>query len=71
MLFTIGLTSALLMILSVGVLLHFFGQQVSGDLVQMVRAIGVLDLAMVALMLVPTAAIFAAVLLSISVYAKS
>jgi len=71
MLFTIGLTSALLMILSVGVLLHFFGQQVSGDLVQMVRAIGVLDLVMVALMLVPTAAIFAAILLSISVYAKS
>jgi len=71
MLFTIGLTSALLMIASVGLLLHFFGPQIGGDLVLMVRAIGVLDLAMVALMLVPTAAIFAAVLLSISVYAKS
>jgi len=32
---------------------------------------GVLDLAMIALMLVPTSAIFAAILLSISVYAKS
>lgn len=71
MLFTVGLTSALLMIASVGVLLHFVGPAIGGDLVQMVRAIGVLDLAMVALMLVPTAAIFAAILLSISVYAKS
>lgn len=71
MLFTVGLTSALLMIVSVGALLHFFGHMIGGDLVQMVRAIGPLDLAMVALMLVPTAAIFAAILLSISVYAKS
>lgn len=71
MLFTVGLTSALLMIASVGALLHFVGPAIGGDLVQMVRAIGVLDLAMVALMLVPTAAIFAAILLSISVYAKS
>jgi sodium transport system permease protein len=40
-------------------------------MVQMLHAIGPLDLAMVALMLVPTAAIFAAILLSISIYAKS
>lgn len=71
MLFTVGLTSALLMIGSMGMLLYFFGPLIGGDLVQMVRAIGLLDLAMVALMLVPTAAIFAAILLSISVYAKS
>jgi sodium transport system permease protein len=42
-----------------------------GDLAVMVRAFSVLDLAMVALMLVPTAAIFAAILLSLSIYAKS
>lgn len=71
MLFTVGLTSALLMIASMGVLLTFFGPVIGSDLAQMVRAIGPLDLAMVALMLVPTAAIFAAILLSISVYAKS
>lgn len=71
MLFTVGLTSALLMIVSVGALLYFFGPLIGGDLVLMVRAIGPLDLAMVALMLVPTAAIFAAILLSISVYARS
>jgi sodium transport system permease protein len=71
MLFTIGLTSALLMIVSVAALILFFGDLIGGDMVQMMRAIGPLDLAMVALMLVPTAAIFAAILLSISVYAKS
>lgn len=71
MLFTVGLTSALLMIASMGVLLTVFGPVIGSDLAQMVRAIGPLDLAMVALMLVPTAAIFAAILLSISVYAKS
>ncbi|NGZ87914.1 ABC transporter permease [Duganella aceris] len=70
-LFTVGLTSSLLMILSMGGLLFFFGPLLGGDMVQMLRAIGLLDLAMVALMLVPTAAIFAAILLSISVYAKS
>ena len=70
-LFTVGLTSALLMVASLGVLLAAFGARLEGDLAQMVHAIGLRDLAMVALMLVPTAAIFAAILLSISIYAKS
>ena len=71
MLFTVGLTSALLMIVSLGALLVFGGSLMSADVAQMARAIGPLDLAMVALMLVPTAAMFASILLSISVYAKS
>ncbi|HEX8402996.1 MAG TPA: ABC transporter permease [Duganella sp.] len=71
MLFTVGLTSALLMIASLVLLLIFGGPVLSGDVASMARSIGLLDLAMVALMLVPTAAIFAAILLSISVYAKS
>ena len=71
MLFTVGLTSALLMIGSLGLLLIFGGPLLGGDVAAMARAIGLLDLAMVALMLVPTAAIFASILLSISVYAKS
>ena len=71
MLFTVGLTSALLMVASLGALLFVFSAAIPGEVAQMARAIGVLDLAMVALMLVPTAAIFAAILLSISVYAKS
>jgi sodium transport system permease protein len=71
MLFTVGLTSALLMIASLGALLIFGESLMSGDVAQMARSIGLFDLAMVALMLVPTAAMFASILLSISVYAKS
>jgi sodium transport system permease protein len=70
-LFTIGLTSSVLMVVSMSVLLFFFGGTASPDLAAMVRAIGVLDMAMLALMLAPTAAIFASVLLSLSIYAKS
>ena len=70
-LFTVGLTSALLMVASLGVLLLIFGHRIEGDLALMVSSMGAADLAMVALMLVPTAAIFASLLLSISIYAKS
>ena len=70
-LFTVGLTSALLMVASMGLLLGVFGDRVEGGLATMVRSIGARDLLMVALMLVPTAAIFASILLSISIYAKS
>ena len=70
-LFTIGLTSSVLMVVSMSVLLFIFGAAASPDLAAMVRAIGVLDMAMLALMLAPTAAIFASVLLSLSIYAKS
>lgn len=70
-LFTVGLTSALLMVASAGALLALFGNALEGSVAQMVRAIGALDLAMVALMLVPTAAIFASILLALSIYAKS
>jgi sodium transport system permease protein len=70
-LFTVGLTSALLMVASMGLLLLVFGPALQGDLSSIAASIGALDLAMVALMLVPTAAIFAALLLSLSIYAKS
>ena len=70
-LFTVGMTSALLMVVSLGLLLLVFGAQLTGDLAVMVRTVSAVDLAMVALMLVPTAAIFAAILLSLSIYAKS
>lgn len=71
MLFTVGLTSALLMVASMGAVLAFGGHLFSGDLAQMVRAVDAVDLLLLALMLVPTAAIFAAILLAISIYAKS
>lgn len=70
-LFTVGLVSALLMVATMGVMLTLFGGQLQGQLAQMVRAVGVIDLLMVALMLLPTAAIFASMLLAISIYAKS
>lgn len=69
--FTTGLTSALLMVASLGVLARAFGSRLDPGLQQMATAIGPGDLAMLALMLVPTAAMFAAILLSISLYAKS
>ncbi len=60
-LFTVGLTSALLMVLSIGALLFLFGHSISinvtQDLTQILRSIGPLDLAMLGLMLVPTSAI--------------
>ncbi|HEY0065668.1 MAG TPA: ABC transporter permease [Telluria sp.] len=70
-LFSVGLCSALVMVASMGAVLSVFGARFEGGLAQMVRAVGAGDLAMVALMLVPTAAIFAAILLAISIWAKS
>jgi sodium transport system permease protein len=70
-LFTVGLASALLMVASLGLLLAIFANRLEGGLALIVRTVGFGDLAMVALMLMPTAAIFAAILLSISIYAKS
>ncbi len=70
-LFSVGLCSALLMVASMGVVLSVFGDRFEGGLALMVRAVGAGDLAMVALMLVPTAAIFASILLAISIWSKS
>ena len=70
-LFTVGLFSALLMEASLGLLLATFANRLEGGLALIVRTVGFGDLAMVALMLMPTAAIFASILLSISIYAKS
>lgn len=70
-LFTVGLTSAVLMVGSMATLLVLFGNSLDGVMAVLVRSIGLPDLAMVTLMLVPTAAIFASLLLSISIYAKS
>lgn len=70
-LLTVGLTSALLMVFSIGFLLFIFGGVIDAGLAQVLRTIGVADLAMLALMLAPVAAIFASLLLSISIYAKN
>jgi sodium transport system permease protein len=70
-LFTIGLAAALLMVTSLGIALRLFAGQLSANIAAVVTALSVGDLALVALMLVPTAAIFASVLLAMSIYAKS
>ena len=70
-LFTVGMTSAVLMVGSMAVLLTVFGGSLEGNMAVMVRSITLPDLAMITLMLGPTAAIFASLLLSISIYAKS
>jgi sodium transport system permease protein len=70
-LFSIGLAAALLMVSSIGVLLHFYAARLDPDIAAVTAALGVADLALVGLMLVPTAAIFAAILLSMSIFSKS
>jgi sodium transport system permease protein len=70
-LFTVALAASLLMVTSLGVLLHFYSGRMDPALAAVIASIGIGDLALIALMLVPTAGIFAAILLSMSIYAKS
>ncbi|SFU27431.1 ABC transporter permease [Pseudoduganella namucuonensis] len=78
-LFTVGMTSSLLMVGSMSALLFAAGsasarssaQSGMSGLTEMMQSIGAGELAMVALMLAPSAAIFASILLSLSIYAKS
>jgi sodium transport system permease protein len=69
--FTTGVTAALLCLTSIGVMIATKAEQVPGELRDVIASISVVDLALIAAMLIPTAAMFAALLLSISIYAKS
>ncbi len=69
--FTAGVVSATLSIAGLGGWMAFKGAELGGDMGAVVKAIGATDLFLIGAMLVPTAAIFAALLLSISIYAKS
>ena len=69
--FTTGVISALLCLTSIGVMFAVKGQGITGELGQVISSVSMVDLVLVAAMLVPTAAMFAAALLSVSVYAKS
>ncbi|MEM6992006.1 MAG: ABC transporter permease [Myxococcota bacterium] len=69
--FTTGLISATLTLVAIGGWFAVKGPEIAGELGEIVASIGAVDLALVWLMLVPTTAMFAAVLLSISIYAKS
>jgi sodium transport system permease protein len=71
--FTTGVTAALLCITSIGIMLSIVVKDIPGELElhRVFASISVVDLVLIAAMLIPTAAIFASVLLSISIYAKS
>jgi len=69
--FTTGVTAAMLSITSIGVMLAVKGQEVTGELGDVITSVSLVDLALIAVMLIPTAAMFAALLLSVSIYAKS
>ena len=69
--FTAGVTAAALTLVSLGAWAAFKGRGVEGAVGTILSSIGALDLALIALMFVPAAAMFAAILLSISIYARS
>jgi len=69
--FTTGVTAALLCLTSFGVMLASKGQNITGELGEVIASVNVVDLVLIAAMLIPTAAMFAALLLSVSIYAKS
>ncbi|HUT31128.1 MAG TPA: ABC transporter permease [Sedimentisphaerales bacterium] len=68
---TTGITSALLSVSSIGLTLAVKVEALTGELRQVIESVSVLDLALIAAMLIPTAAIFASLLLSISIYART
>lgn len=69
--FSAGVVSAILSLAGLGGWLAYKGGDMGGDLGAVLGAIGPTDLLLIATMLIPMAAIFAALLLSISIYAKS
>jgi sodium transport system permease protein len=70
-LFTTGVTAALLCLASIGLILSTKGKEVTGAMQEVIQSINLFDLLLVAAMLIPTAAIFASLLLCISIYARS
>lgn len=71
--FTTGVTAALLSLTSIGIMLTVKVRQIPGELElrEVIASVSVIDFVLIAAMLIPTAAIFASLLLSISIYAKS
>ncbi len=71
--FTTGVTAALLSLTSIGIMLTVKERQIPGELElrEVIASVSVIDFVLIAAMLIPTAAIFASLLLSISIYAKS
>jgi sodium transport system permease protein len=70
-LFTTGVTAALLCLTSIGLILATKGKEVTGAMQDVIQSINLIDFVLVGAMLIPTAAIFASLLLCISIYARS
>jgi len=71
LIFTTGMIAALLCLTGIALILATKGRQVTGPLAEIIRSFTILDFALIAAMLIPTAAMFAALLLSVSIYARS
>jgi sodium transport system permease protein len=69
--FTTGVTAALLNIASIAVILLTKLKELTDIMGEVIKSVSVIDLLLVAAMLIPTAAIFASLLLSVSIYARS
>ena len=69
--FSGGIIAVLLNIASIGTWIAIKAGQLRGTLGTMIGSIGWLDLTLLALMLVPVAAMFASLLLSVSIYARN
>jgi sodium transport system permease protein len=69
--FTAATTAAVLSLVSLGAWGAFKGRGVEGAFGTILSSIGALDLVLIAVMFLPAAAMFAAILLSISIYARS
>ncbi len=69
--FSTGVISSILSVAGMGLFLLAKGKNVTGPMGEILSSISAVDLALVGAMLIPTAAIFAALLMSISIYAKS
>jgi sodium transport system permease protein len=69
--FVAGVVAALLTLVGLGGWLLWKSGSLGGELGAVMKSIGPTDLALIAAMLIPTAAIFASLLLGISIYAKS
>lgn len=71
--FTAGITAALLSLAGMGVMLAVKVKEIPAEVPigQVLSSVSIVDLLLIASMLIPTAAMFAALLLSVSIYARS
>ncbi|MCB1052199.1 MAG: ABC transporter permease [Acidobacteria bacterium] len=69
--FSTGLISSLMTVASLGVSIMYFGKEAEGVAKQILSSVQTIDLVMILVMLIPIAALFASILLSISIYGKS